>query len=285
MKTFFLATITLLFVIFSSSAFADCNSVGDDAWNTTSKLMAEAFEAGDYNQALSYARTLEMTCEKSPIVNHITSEIYSHLGDEKKSLQYIERAIENTYEFEVPPALLRRMWDKRIMLESHSAIEDSAKYIALEQRTVVLEEENARLKAGPAFDVVTNDVWTDLMWSGTGIAIGGVVLATVGGILTGLNYASADKNLATFRKDVDPTPDNNEVNGVPKDVHDKAGNDFNKHNQKLQIGMAFIGAGAGLAVTGTILAILGAVNKKTDPEAVETSFYIQPTGAGLSIKF
>lgn len=270
MKSYFLVAIAALFVFFSSSAFANCDSVGDDAWNTLSEQMAAAFETGDYNLALTYARALEMTCSESPIVNHITSEIYTHLGDAEKSLMYIERAIENTYKFEVPPALLRKMWDKRIALELDLAKLESEPCIALEEQAAALEEENLRLKDSSGFRLTPDDMWTDVMWAGTGLAIGGVAVAITGITLTALNFSAAG----------------DAINSPNEDGEHRVEKDFNSKNQKVQAGYALIGAGAGLAVTGTVFAVLGAVKrKKSSPEAVETSFYVHPTGAGMRVEF
>lgn len=265
----------------SSVAFADCEDIGSDEWNMHYVEMSKAINAGTNEIALQHALQLEMICKTDPVLLYSISELYNRMGREQESASYVRKASENLRgQTDIPQAYIEKIWFRRATLELPMRQE-------LADAKAENEQLNAKLATATSFQKeLTDDEMAfleKLQWSGTGIAAGGAVLAVVGGVLFGMSYSKlkpcnssqTDGNACSGKVIV-----NNSVNGS-----------FGSEKNKSDLGVGLLGAGAALAVGGSILAIISHVKlneieiRTTGDENVTFNFDVSPLGAGMTMSF
>ena len=265
----------------ASSAFASCDDMGNDEWNFMSTQMAQAYDQGNYEEALKFAKRLSLICNNSPIVNFTIGEIYNKMGNETDSYAYIKRASENIMEFPVPQSIAERIWMRRAEME----LPYKSQVTELQKRLDSIETDEAsylnvktqydELLAKTREDSIRNayllqkakDNWYGALWSGVGITGVGVVLTITGGVL----IAKSEKV---------------ETTGAPS-----ADNSGFAIKKGYVAGWSLLGAGLVATVGGAVLTGIAGykyadIDINQDGEKNESiSFSVLPTAASFSMTF
>lgn len=242
--------ITLIFAAIvlstTSTAYADCNDMGSEEWNSLSASMAQAYDNGNYDEALAFGKRLTLICNRSPIVNFTMSEIYRNLENEQESYAYAKRATEYIQDYPVPLVLAERMWMRRAEneLPYKKELEDLKNQLEtgtgeigsrqtelqtnLYTSEMKLEHERQR-----EMELYTEELRTvnTAKWIGGGTAIGGLVLASAGAALLGVYYGDAS------------------------DQYKQDWKAFDKNDAKVHAGIALLAGGLGLGLAGSAVAI------------------------------
>jgi len=239
--------------------------VGSEQWIHYNTEMNAAFEARNFKEALKNAQALEGICHTLPIVNYITSEIYRELGDEVQSLVYLRRATANLYEYDVHGAVVQKIWSRRLELELAEAA--SADVKSCDPLSVVQPD------AGRSNIQAQVDYLSTLKWTGTGIAVGGTVLAIAGGALVGVFHSKAK----------------NEFNKLAADaqVDDLNRSNWPNYNRGVHAGYGLLAGGLAMGLTGSVFAILTHLKIVDLESQADLKFSLQasPTGVGVTLTF
>ena len=230
----------------SSNAFASCDDMGSDEWNNLSAQMAQAYDHGNYDEALGYGKRLTLICNRSPIVNFTMSEIYRNLENEQESYNYAKRATEYIQDYPVPLVLAERMWMRRAEneLPYKKQLEDLQNQLATgtgeigSQQTELktnlytseMKLEHERQRTIELYNEELKMLNT-VKWIGAGTAIGGLVLTGIGAGVLGANYGDAEKSYKEDWKD------------------------FDNKDAKVHGGIALLAGGLGLGIAGSAAAI------------------------------
>jgi len=245
----------------SSSAFASCDDMGSPEWNELSAQMAQAYDQGNYDEALVYGKRLTLICNRSPIVNFTISEIYRNLENEQESYNYAKRATEYLQDYPVPLVIAEKMWMRRAEneLPYKRQLEDLQNQLATgtgevgSQQTELktnlytseMKLEHERQRMIERYNGELNRLNT-VKWIGAGTAIGGLVLSAVGAGLIGANYKSAEDK---FKSDWE---------------------DFDKKDAKVHGGIALLAGGLGLGIAGSAVAIYGFLKERDVNQEYDT---------------
>lgn len=242
-----LALALITFIMTSTAlAFADCQEMGNATWNELSVAMAQAYDNGNYDEALENGKRLTLICNRSPIVNFTMSEIYRHLENEQESYNYAKRATEYLQDYPVPLVLAERMWMRRAEneLPYKKQLEDLQNQLATgtgeygSQQTELqtnlytseMKLEHERQRQLELYHEELKTINTT-KWIGGGTAIGGLVVAAVGAGLMGKYYTEASDQYRTDWKA------------------------FDNKDSKVHAGIALVAGGVGLGLAGSAVAI------------------------------
>ncbi len=265
----------------SSVAFADCEDIGSDDWNMHYIEMSKAINAGTNDIALQHALQLEMICKTDPVLLYTISELYNRMGREQESGSYIRRASENLRgQTDIPQAYIEKIWFRRATIELPFRDELAAAKAENEQLSAKLATTTA-FQNELAQDEI--DFLTKLQWSGTGIAAGGAVLAVVGGVLFGMSYSKLKPCTYTGN-------DTQKCEGKVIQSNQVVG-PYGSEKNKSDLGVGLLGAGAALAIGGTILAVISHVKlseieiRTSGDENVTLNIGLSPVGAGINMTF
>lgn len=282
MKTILLPLLAIASILIPINAFADCSDVNTPQWKDINDAMTAAYSNEDYESAINYGKSLTLICDRMPLVNLILSEAYAKLGNEAEAEKYIMRSTEYLQEYSVPRAIEEKIWmthatykhpyrkenaDLKAELEKKNA-ELEAKTAAFEQAVynAVLNsyKENDEKRRNEAIEY--NSTMDAVMWTGIGVASAGAITAIVGGALLKSNWddANAQYQIMNSQK-----------------------TDFRKSDHSVHMSILATGLGAGLAVTGTVMALIGGLNKVDVPEASdpETAFSIGVSTNSIQANF
>ena len=257
----------------ATNALADCTEFGSDQWNALSMDMVDAYDKGDLDVSLDLCKQLSAICDESPVVNYTMSEIYRKKGDENESYNYVKRASEFLKGYAVPQSLVERIWLRRAEFEQP--------FKQTKEKLAESEAKIAQLQAGRDSDALHIQMLTTekdaalqsleslntIKWTGTGIAIGGALIAAGGAALVGIYHSKADEELT-------------------KD----GGGKFNDYNVMVQTGVGMIAGGAAIGIVGSVFAIYSHV-KLSDAKSAMTSddqtvsFTVSPTSVGMQLRF
>ncbi len=280
-----------------SQAFADCSDMGSDQWNEMSAKMSQAYQSGNYEEAIKYGKSLTLICDKSPVANFIMSMAYGQLGRDTEGYTYILKATEYMREYTVPDALTEKIWLRRAEYELPYKNQVAELKAQLEAKD--LEMTNALAADNEASTATLSASWEEyqnnmetLMWTGTGIAIGGAVIAIIGGSIGGYYESAANKNLKKIYAVADGNKKSSDFNDFGRIKHDYA-----EYNNLAKGGYATLGIGLGLGVAGAVTAVISYLkidtNKdgllkeqnKTENNTASFSFNVSTTSLELGITF
>jgi len=295
-KTFKLIALSILAPTFaiSSNAFADCSDMGNEQWNDLSAKMSQAYQAGNYEEAIKYGKSLTLICDRSPATNFVISSAYGQLGRDADGYNYIRKATDYLQEYNVPQAMTEKIWMRRAEydlpykkqvaeLQAQLEVKDREMAAALAAGS---EASSANLSASRN---LYEDNMETIMWTGTGVAIGGAVIAIVGGVLAGYYGGEANDNL----KKIYSMAKGNETNlDLGKLKHDYANS-----NDIARAGYATLGVGLGLGVAGAVTAVIsylkledmraGDSNTETtvQDDSASVSFNVSMNSVSLGVTF
>lgn len=284
----------------SSNAFAECSEMGNAQWNELSRQMSDAYQNGNYEEAVNYGKKLTLICDRSPIINFLLSNSYDKLGMQDESYSYIRKASDYIQEFQVPQPMVEKIWLRRAEfelpykkqvaeLEGKLAAKDqdiAAQQLAFEEKLAVgSNEQLATLSA--SWDYYEKSM-KQIMWVGTGVAIGGAVIAAVGGGLGGFYTGEANDYLNKLVKYSTDTAKRKKYKNLYAD-----------NNDYKVAAFSVMGIGLGLGIGGAITAIVSYVKanemkEMKDEQASEmdavtddtsVSFTISPNSVGVGITF
>ncbi len=259
-------------------AFADCNTdVGSLRWNELSDLMNQAYQDQDYNAALNYSLQLKDMCKSAPTLLYIISDIYQQKGDDANSDEYIRLAHHAMARYEVPEEL-----EERINIRYDEVIAKTPialKVVELNEQIDTLKKQLDEANNSNTSVVSSNEdleFVRKLKWTGTGLAVGGAVLAAIGGTV----YYFGHDDIVTSYQKYTPNDGSDAVDAVKKVDLDNGG-------KKEQAGAVVLGIGSALAVAGTALAIVSFVKEKDIEEKSAVSFQLNAglTNVGFSMTF
>lgn len=246
-----LSCMTCLLLPVNAIAQDSCTDVTQNPeWNNGIQALVQLIQSNNYTDAQVQAKTLSRICDQSPVLHYMQAKIAQETGNKSDALLHYQKASEYTYRFAVEPDMARKIWYARYENEHP-------------ERTAKSLEENAarnelRLKENTSdllsqFQEDQKQRHKQMMWTGIGLSVGGVVLLGTGIGLWGYYYNK---------------PLNNK-------------HDHTVIGYKMSIGL--MGVGSALTLTGVILAgIFGHWYKQSDQVY---SFDIQPTGASFRMVF
>ena len=280
MKKSLFAFIVLAATLFgANTAFADCGEdLSSPEWASLSSEMTQNYESGNYEEALNDGKRLMMICDHSPIINYTMSMIYSKLGNETESVNYIRRATEFASEYSLPQPILEKIWMvraehelpyKRQLAECESNLEyqkTAFEETILSETTTNMESLQATLENKN--QEILNGYRTNMI-IGTGIASAGAAMLAVGIPLLAIYHGKAS----------DEWDSSYEVKTTK----------FNDYNKNAFGGFALLGLGIGAGIAGTIMAIYNKVKLNDFSEQMESekslSFHVSPTYVGVDLTF
>ena len=239
---------SLLTLFSANQAFADCDEMENqsDEWNELSLQMANAYDQNNLDEALMAAKRLTLICNRSPVVNYTMSEIYRKMGNEQESYNYVKRATEYMLDYPVPQALTEKIWMRRAEfdLPYKKQLEDLQNQLdsgtgEIGRKIKQTDDELAMLNAERLNLENRNrellqaqmDTLNTTKWIGAGTAIGGLVVASVGAGLIGVNYSKAS------------------------DQYGVNWNKFDKKDANVHGGIALLAGGIGIGLAGTAVAL------------------------------
>lgn len=286
-------TAALLTATISVDAFADCKDVGSATWNSYQTSMGQAFDEGNLEEALSYAKQLIVICDKNPVVNTVVSDIYEKQGKSEDSCKYIRRASDTAHEYNLPMPLLEKIWFKRAECElpykakaeqldkelanttealkaksAECAAQEEAFRNQIEEQSKSDQEELSQFKA-EIVEEEYNFLYKS-QWISAGTAFVGLAGAIAGGIILGLYYPEANDEYSKLK------------------LGEK--NHFQRSNQFVQAGAGVLGASLGLGVVGAILAgyfhfKMTHLDMDNEAESVAFGVDVVPNYVGFSMTF
>lgn len=261
-------------LLWLSPAFADdCDNINTSkAWKAGFDQLNAAYAKEDWSTALKHSRELEKICDQSPVLNYTIAQLHRKSGDNEKYVFYLTKATQNTERFALHKDMLDRIWsEKYIAAHPEAAPENIA---ALKEENESLK--NALAEAGVSQEKLASSSvskekyfedqasgYKALMWTGTGIAIGGAVLAGVGAALVAMNEP------ADFSEQ-------KQKPGVPGSY---------KADKGFMTGSILLGVGSALAVSGAIFAGISGYKHKHAKDNLTFSFNLSPASALVSIEF
>lgn len=231
-----------------------CQDLSDDEeWTEGIRRLHAHMQNKDMHAAKVQARALSEICANSPTLNYLQGKISESLGESKEALYFYQKASENTYYFAVDPDTAKLIWYTRYENEHPERTEGA------------LTTTNARMdELGAEAIELRNekrDIYRKLLWTGTGIGIGGLILTAVGGAVV------------ASTKPVSLT----EVDGVHYKYQAKSVHSF---------GWTSLGIGSGLLMTGAVLAgVFGYKYRQSDPDKENITFNISPMNFSIQMQF
>ena len=254
-----------------NNAWADgCDNLDDNPeWTKGFGMLNAAYEAKAWDTAIEVAKPMQEICEQSPILNFTIAHVYKNKNDNEKYLFYLQKATEQTERFVVDRNLLDIMWAEKYLAAHPEAepevIKDKDEKLETISRTLIdkdYEIQALRKELETSHKQLDNDIqmYKSLMWTGTGIGIGG--LAFVG---TGIGMI------------------------LLTDAIEFKENQSGPHHYKEKIvhsmGWAFVGVGTALTITGATLAAIYGYKYKHYGTNAEITASIMPTGATVLVAF
>ena len=259
-------------LLWMTPAFADdCDNINTNKdWKAGFEKLNAAYAQQDWNTALKHSRELEQICDQSPVLNYTIAKLHQNKGDNEKYVFYLTKATQNTERFALPKDLLDKIWSEKYVAAHPEAAPEriAARDSEIEQLKAALSEagisqkdlENSTVSKEKYFEDQASG-YKALMWTGTGIAVGGAVLAGVGAALVAMNepadFSQSDvSGSGTYRADVGFTT-----------------------------GCILLGVGAAFAVTGGIFGGISGYKYKHAKDNLTFAFSISPVTSFITIEF
>ena len=215
--------------------------VENATWQTGIQKLQELTEKGDYDAAIQEAGPLFGICGRTPELNYYTGVSLQKKGDTARALRYLQEAAKATSEFDADTVMMRKIWytlyeaenpdrtpeavaaltDEKIQLQAQ--IEDRQNRINELEKSVIISGNEASNLVSERMNKARDDYYA-MTWAGAGLGIAGLLI-TSGGIA----MVAVVKN------------------------HKEDGADY-KINPPYYVGWTLLGVGAGLTITGAIVA-------------------------------
>ena len=264
----FITIFLVLFVALPASAKNEdgCGTIAQSSeWISDMQEFVNAVDNGELKHAQTLSKKLSKVCADSPALNYVQGKMYEKLDDRINALFYYQKASENTYRYAVDPKTAQKIWFARYEFEHPERTQDAVK--SSSEKISANEIENERLSKqlqalAPYKDEYLESI-KNLLWTGTGLGVSGLVFIGTGAALAAMYPACTieqdDEGLKPYR------------------AHEKA-----LHS----VGWAFVGIGSGLFVTGTILAgVYGYKYTHFKVDNTDISFDISPTSLSFEMTF
>ena len=245
---------------------------GNPAWTNGLQGLIDAIQNNDLQNAQMLSKQLADICPNAPTLNYLQGKVYEKLGDTSNALYYYQKASENTYTFAVDPGTAQKIWYARYEFEhpersEQSVTSQNAELDALRAELDTLKAENHKLDELVQYHAPYKEAQYQtiqkLMWTGVGVAAGGLAFAGAGAALVALY----------------------EPNIISKHDDGKSAYTY-KEDPTHSIGWALIGVGGGLLLGGVILAgIYGYKYKNFQTEDPDISFNLSPNGLSFKCIF
>ena len=247
-----LLILCLLFASTDASAEDNCATIGDDPqWSYDLNVLVETIQAGEFQAAKQQAKALSNICSNAPALNYLQGRIAEALNDKSEALYYYQKASENTFAFAVSPDISKKIWYARYELEHPERTKD-----AVSSQVEVIASLDSQV--GKLNEALSSQ-YEKLMWLGVGLGAGGLIFAGTGAAIIGkFPPVDLDRN------------QNHQIVYQEKPIH--------------SLGLASIGVGAGLLVTGAVLAGIYGYRYAHASES-DLSFYISPSGCMMNLTF
>lgn len=243
-------------ILVSAPAYAQdrCETIGEDPeWAENIKQLIKTMQEGDMQAAKIQSKQTAEICPNAPALNYLQGKIAEALGETKDALYYYQKASENTYTFAVEPDTAKKIWYARY--ENEHPERTAGALSSTNTRLDALENENAQLRQEK------HDTYGQLMWTGVGIGIGGLILTGIGSAVV-----ASTKPVSLYV-----------VNGVNYEYQSKPAYAF---------GWSSLGIGLGLLATGSILAgIFGYKYSQSDAGSEDIAFSISPVSFSIEMRF
>ncbi len=276
MKKFIFFTF-LFFSLSMGNAFAQsCDKAGKNPkWVNGLMEMQTQLEAGNNDAVIETARALGGICDSSPIYLYMAAAAFKAKGDVAKARDLIAKASDATYDMATAPNVAQKIWYLKYELEHPELTAESvqAKYEALEQQYAA-QNENAKAIAKAELEKVNLSLYEEqdarknavsmAMWTGTGIGGAGLAMVITGLVLV----LKEDKPISINEKS-----------------NDNQFYTYGRIEPEYTVGYSLIGAGAGLAVAGAVVAGIFGYQYTHLEEDSTLSFSLSPTSASLSVTF
>lgn len=228
--------LSLIFLLlFPLSAYAqNCQNLDKNKqWTEGLQYVKGAVETKSWDDALNKARELVQICNTSPMLNYYISIALREKGDKIKSLQYIQKASDDTFTFATAPEAARLIWYARHDAEFPERTESAQNE---------LNQANKDLRS--MIETHQQSQKEDLgigLWTGVSVAAAGIALTTAGAVLA----FKDDDNV------IDPNSSHALYDG--ENLYIKG-----KTTTQYQAGLIMFGAGLAATFSGTLLtAIFG----------------------------
>jgi tetratricopeptide (TPR) repeat protein len=222
-----MSTLLAANLLFAGSVTAqDCADLGNNIeYKSLMEKMNVQIQDKDYHAARKTADKLLRICPTVPSVNYALGKIYQELGDQKSAHTHFSIGTDNTEEFAVPKDLLKNMWYARYESEFPEVVAFKTGKLEAQYQKALAEGETGELN------------WAkNVMWSGAGIGIAGVVMAVAGGVVMG--FSEIEINI--------------------DDIHNNK-YELKQNNSTFMYttGSVLLGVGIGAAVAGAVMAGIG----------------------------
>ncbi|MBQ8038154.1 MAG: hypothetical protein IJ268_14290 [Proteobacteria bacterium] len=248
----------------AASAQDGCSTIrSNPEWTSGLKQLVDTMQANDWQTAKQQAKSLSLICPNAPVLNYLRGKIAEQLDEKQDALYYFQNASEGTYTFAVDPETAKKIWYARYESENP---ERTAEALELKNKTASAREaEIAELKkVNASAEFKLNDLNAQnakpLMWTGVGIGAGGLALTGTGVALLFISHPSKIER------------DNEKGYNV-------------KNDPLYSVGWGVTGLGAGLLVTGAVLAGIYGYKYQKFKTQNNLSFGISPTSISFSMTF
>ena len=263
--TALILSIMSLLIFATSPALAQdkcANLSNNSEWTNNLANLVQAVQNDDLNEAQVLSKKLGTICPNAPVLNYVQGKMYEKLGDRANALYAYQKASENTYHFAVDPDTAQKIWYARYEFEHPERTAD-----ALNKQSDKIADLQAQSEQHlDDFAAYKDEHYKEisrLLWTGTGVAAGGLALIGAGIALVAMYPAS------TIKQD------------------DGGKKPYKASDEPLHsVGWASVGVGAGLLVGGAVLAgIYGYKYTHFKTDNADISFSITPTSLSFGLSF
>ncbi len=260
-----------------SLAFAeDCDTLDTNTeWQTGMGKVRNAYEIKDYSRVIEEAKPLFAICPRAPELNYYTGSALKKNGDTARALRYLQEAAKGTTEFDVNPVMSRTIWytlyeaenpdrtanavaEQNQKIEALIAQNEESKQVISDMKTNVATVELYSADKVKKTEAIVKSNYARTMWTGTGVGIAGLLVATAGILMVHYVNNNIDHGTSFTIKPIYNT------------------------------GWAMLGGGIGLTIAGAIAAGIGGyqyTHATKSGDEISMSFGVSPTSAAFSMTF
>ncbi|MBQ9395722.1 MAG: hypothetical protein IJU23_09450 [Proteobacteria bacterium] len=238
------------------------------------QFVKNAVETKSWDDALTRARTLVKICPNSPKLNYYISLALAGKDDKIKSLQYIQKASDNTFTIATPPESAKLIWYAR-----HDAEFPERTESAIAELT---QDNKSKTEALIAAQQDLHEDHAIGLWTGVGLGAAGLVL-----IATGTTLALWDDQhyTPTGRGGLYFTTDSDNKFNIDNEDEDYYSTYTYKENPKYIWGISLLSIGAAFVISGTILSAVFGYKYSRSKQAVDYTLNISSNHLTFNLSF